>query len=309
MNKVSLTVILLSGLLLTGCSSDKASNSMNAGRSGSSNGMLTLAITDAAVDSASEVWIQFTAIELKPASGPSVTISFDTPVDINLLTLQGSLSQDFFNNEMVPGGSYDWMRLLVNASNDGVLDSYIVLDDGNAHELSVPSGNQTGLQINGGFSISANTEVAMTLDFDLRKSIVVANGKYLLKPVLRLIENASSGSINGSIDSSLTMGANCSDSSPVTGNAVYVFAGSNAELDDMDNQLPEPVTTALLTFNTATGLYDYEVGFLPEGSYTVAYTCMADLDNPEVDDEIFFQQTINASVSAPIESGGAEFNR
>ena len=311
MNKTVLTSILLSTLLASGCS-DTGSNSMNGGRGGAANGMLTLSITDAAVDNATEVWVQFAAIELKPSIGPSFTVTFDAPADINLLSLQGSLSQDLFNSEVVPSGTYEWVRLAVNTDVDiltGVSPSTIVMDDGGVHNLTVPSGNQSGLKINTGFIVGANSETAMTIDFDLRKSIVMSSGDYHLKPVLRLVENDDAGMIAGSVDSSLTLGTDCSDDDPATGNAVYVFSGIDAQLDDIDGQSPDPVTTALLTLNAETGLYDYEVGFIPAGSYTVAFTCMADLDNPEVDDAIVFVQSENVLVDTVPDLGGADINR
>jgi len=292
------------GLAISGCGSNSSSDNDYGGRSGDSKGRLTLSITDGPIDEVTEVWIQFTAIELKPAGSSSKTITFDSPVNINLLSLQGSLSQDFFNSAVVDSGDYNWVRLAVNAEADGTFDSYIVMKDGSEHELSIPSGSQTGLKINTGFTVGSNTEVAMTIDFDLRKSIVMSGSEYHLKPVLRMVENDTSGSTSGSIIDTVT---GCPDDLPDTGNAIYVFSGADAEVDDIDSNLPEPVTTALLTFNTDTGEYDYEIGFLPEGSYTVAYTCMANLDDPKTDDPIVFSQITNVTISKS--TTGVEFNR
>lgn len=294
-------------LILTACSS--GSSDGPDGRSGYNKGQLTLSITDAAIDEITEVWVRFKFIELKPADGSAVTIEFDSPVDINLLDLQGSLSQDFFTGITVDAGVYNWIRLDVSVSADGVLDSYIVMKDGAMHELDIPSGAQTGLKINTPFTVGEHSDVHLTIDFDLRRSIVMNNGEYKLKPTLRLVDNAEAGAINGSIVSDMTIGANCSDDQPDTGNAVYVFAGADAVFDDIDNQDPEPVTSALMTLNAETGEYDYEVGFLPAGDYTVAYTCMADLDDPVTDDAITFFSLGNMTVEAPVDTGGAEFNR
>jgi len=295
------------GLSISGCGSNSSSDNDYGGRSGSDKGRLTLSITDGPIDEVTEVWVQFTAIELKPADSSSTTITFDAPVDINLLNLQGSLSQDFFNAAVVDSGAYNWVRLAVNADADGTFDSYLVMKDGSEHELHIPSGSQTGLKINTGFTVVSNTEVAMTIDFDLRKSIVMSGSDYHLKPVLRMVENEKSGSTSGSIVDTVT---GCPDDLPDTGNAVYIFSGADAEVDDIDGNLPEPVTTALLSLNVGTGEYDYEIGFLPEGNYTVAYTCMADQDDPKADDAIIFSQVTNVTVSSSSGStGGAEFNR
>ena len=241
--------------------------------------MLTVSITDAAVDSAAEVWIEFTGIELQPESGDRISYDFDSPLSINLLSLQGNLSQDFFNNSPVPEGTYSWVRLKVNATLDGTLDSYIKLDDGNSYELDVPSGSQTGLKINTPFTVTANAETAVTIDFDLRKSIVLSAGEYKLKPVLRLVDNSTTDTVTGTVDSALASDASCSDSDPLTGNAVYLFEGHDVIPDDIDNKNPEPVTTALLTLDATSGLLQYEIGFIPAGNYTLAFTCQADQDS------------------------------
>ncbi len=301
-----LTLSILSSLAMVGCGGPASEDA--SGRSGVPSGALTLSITDAAVDNAEEVSVQFSAIELKPADGSSITYTFDTPLNINLLSLQGSLSEDFFNSIVIPSGVYNWVRLAVNAS--GTSDSYIkFINDNNIYGLTIPSGSQSGLKISDGFIVAAGSETAMTIDFDLRKSIVEVSGEYKLKPVLRLVNNDDAGSITGSIDATLTTGVDCSDDLPETGNAVYVFAGADAVVDDIGGALAEPITTALMTFNTTTGMYDYEVGFLPQGSYTVAYTCMADQDNPEVDDAIIFQSTTNAEIVVPVDFTGADINR
>lgn len=301
-----LALSLLSSLVLASCGGPSSEDSLG-GRSGVPSGELTFSITDAAVDGATEVWVQFSAVEIKPADGPSITYTFNTPMNVDLLSLQGSVSEDFFNGIVVPSGTYNWVRLAVNTADD--FDSYIKMSDGSEHELTIPSGNQSGLKINNEFIVAAGGQTAMTIDFDLRKSIVKASGEYKLKPVLRLVNNAEAGTITGSIDPALTLGPDCSDADSNTGNAVYVFTGLDAELDDIDKISPDPITTALMTFNTETGMYDYEVGFLPEGNYTVAYTCMADLDDPEVDDAIVFQSKTNVTVTAPVELAGADTNR
>lgn len=308
MKHIFLILSLVSTLVLTACSGGSSSDGMG-GRSGNQKGLLTLGVTDAAVDDIKEVWIKFTEIVLKPENGPSITFEFDSPLSVNLLDLQGSLSMDFFNNELVDAGKYNWIRLGVLAKQDGMMDSYVVLKDESVHELFIPSGAQTGLKINTAFTVDPMSSVFMTVDFDLRRSIVIASGEYHLKPVLRLINDDESDSIVGSVASDLTTGVNCSDALPETGNAVYLFAGPDANFDDIDGTDPEPVTTALLSMNTETGNFDYEIGFIPVGDYTLAFTCMADLDDPEADDAIIFTSLGNVSVDAPVNLGGADLNR
>ncbi len=67
--------------------------------------------------------------------------------------------------------------------------------------LFVPSGAQSGYKGKGEFDITADAKIAVTADFDVHKSIVVAgkSGKYLLKPVIRLVVTELSGTINGTV--------------------------------------------------------------------------------------------------------------
>lgn len=311
---------------LSACSTGD-SNSLTSGRGGEANSLLNLDITDAAIDSADEVWVEFTGIKLQPSSDDhddherddddddderdndededgsdhkTLEFTFDTPKRINLLALQGTNVDALLNNVVIPSGSYDWIRLQVNAEQDGTLDSYIKLDDGNTYELSIPSGSQSGLKLNTGFELITGAEFNFTIDFDLRKSIVITSqNEYKLKPTLRLVNNALSATVTGNVDPALlsTTGAGCTDDDPSTGNAVYIFSNSDVIPDDIDSQAENPLSTALVNLNNSSGNYEYTLGFIPEGDYTITFTCQAESDNPESSDAINFVQTTNISLT------------
>lgn len=273
------------------------SGNTSGGRGGSSiPGILTVGITDAAVDSAQEVWVQFTGATIQPTNGNAIDFTFDTVKNIDLLSLQGSSYTDLINNEVIPLGSYDWIRLHVNASNDTIYDSYIKLDDGSVHELWIPSGSETGLKVNNGFELIAMETLNLMIDFDLRKSVVESNGSYSLRPTLRMVDRSGSGTVVGTIDPSQLTAANCSDADPVTGNAVYLFEGTDTTPDDMRNDNAGPFTSARVELNVSSGEYEYEIGFVPAGNYTLAFTCQADLDDPDLNDNIAFGFTENVTV-------------
>jgi hypothetical protein len=278
---------------LIGCDGGADADSAGGGRGGVQNGFLNLSVTDAPIDGASAVWIQFDGIELKPESGPSITVNFDKPMKVNLLSLQGVNSAQMLFNETLPSGDYNWVRLLVTAADDGVLDSYIVLNDGAMHDLDIPSGDETGLKITGGLSITPNTSTNMTIDFDLRKSITMTGmGAYKLSPALKLIKDKDAGSIVGSVD----VDALCPD---LIGNGVYLFDGFDVTPDDVDNNDPEPVASAIVSLNISTGTYDYSFGFIPFGQYTAAFTCEADKDDPITDDAtVVFISTTNVELTS-----------
>ncbi|HEY9200085.1 MAG TPA: DUF4382 domain-containing protein [Gammaproteobacteria bacterium] len=299
--KLSQVSLLLSaGLILAACGSGDSA--------GTDTNLVTLKITDAPVDEADDVWVEFTAVTFKSEEDEDHTFELDPAQRINLLALQGSDSQALLENVEIPAGNYNQIRLAVNAEFDDVMDSYITID-GTQHELRVPSGSESGLKLNTPFTIAegttgmtvANENSVYTIDFDLRKSIVNPVGQpgYFLKPVLRLVQNINTGTISGNVSDSLLVGTNCSDQNPLTGNAVYVFAGENITPDDIDGNEPDPITTAMVNFNDQSGLYSYEVGFISEGNYTLAMSCSADLDNIDTDDStVLFDAVDNVSVVA-----------
>ena len=269
-------------LALGGCSDD-----------GAGTGKLSLAITDAPVDSATAVVVQFTGVEVKPAGGSSETFTFDAPRQIDLLALTGTDSELLLDEVEVPSGRYEWVRLAVDANEDGVADSYIDLDDGSRHELEVPSGDQSGLKLHSGFRVPAGGSASFTLDFDLRKSVhepMNAGDSYKLRPTLRIVDNAEIGAIAGTVDNTL-VGDGCAP-------AVYVFTGAGVTPDDVDGTPAEPVSSAEPKLNAETGHFDYTVGFLSPGAYTVAFTCDADADDPATDDALVFSGTQDATVVA-----------
>ena len=288
--------LALSALMLSlyGCGGGSGAS---AGRGGVMDGELTIKITDAPVDSAAAVWVQFSGVTVKPKDGSAFDIIFDTPLDINLLSLQAGKTEVLLENVRVPAGTYNWIRLHVNAVRDSVMDSYIELNDGSQHELNIPSGAQTGLQIINDIDVGSNADVNLLIDFDLRQSIVVlGNGDYVLSPVLRMADLDKTGNLTGIIDAALLSSADCSDVDPLTGNAVYVFAGEDVTPDDIDGRNDDPVATANVIFNIETGDYEYAVSYLDVGDYTVAFTCQADIDQPDSNENIIFSATENVEL-------------
>lgn len=275
----------------------------------SASARLTLNITDAPVDEADAVVVQFSSVTLRPTQGEEIVFDFSAePKTIDLLALQGVASQPLIEDEEIPAGDYNQIRLGVNAEFDDVYDSYITIN-GIDHELRVPSGSQNGLKLNTPFSVATGTEgisvdddlSVYTIDFDLRKSVVNPVGQegYFLKPVLRLVQNVNTGSISGLVDGELLIAEHCTDDDPLTGNAVYVFSGADITPDDVDEIDADPLTTSLVAYNENDGSYSYEIGYLSAGNYTVALTCNAELET-EADDspDMVFDPVDNVVVEA-----------
>lgn len=271
------------------------------GDDGAGTGTLKLGITDAPVDLALEVNVEFTGVELKPVGGAPISFDFTPAKDFNLLELTGTERAMLLDGVEIPAGDYEWVRLKVNADPNVANDSYVVLETGGGQcEIRIPSGAETGLKLVRGFTVAVGAITDFTIDFDLRKSLVEPPGQttivdtcdnqaYLLKPVLRMVNNLQVGAISGTVDSSLiTAECPADNSAPYPGN-VYLFGpaasgqtGDSILVDDYDQVADDPngddaITSAMVDPNTG----NYTIGFVAPGQYKVAYTC--DLDKTEVD--------------------------
>lgn len=253
-------------------------------------GKITLGVTDAPVDGAEHVVVEFTGVELKAAGEPGPEVfDFATPRQIDLLALEGGGSEILLREEVVPAGEYEWIRLKVNAGRTAS-DSYLDLEDGSRHALFIPSGNESGLKLIRGFTVGAGSTTDFTIDFDLRRSVIRPPGQagdFVLKPVLRLVDSLQVGTLAGSVAQALIT----TDCEP----AAYVFTGSGVTPDDVGGTT-EPFLTARVLQNATSGTYEYRVGFMPVGDYTVSLTCEADLDDSLTNDTIAFVESANASV-------------
>ena len=283
--------IVLSGIVLglSACGGG-AGNLLTANQ----NGSLSIALTDAPVDGATKVVIRFTAIEVKPQGGNAIMFDI-ADRSIDLLALAGGLSTTILDEQTLPAGNYEWVRLLVTAQQN-TMDSFIELNTGTQHPLFIPSGDETGLKLIRGFVVAAGGRTDFTIDFDLRRSLVAPPGQapnYILRPVLRLVNNLQTGTLSGSVPPGL-IPVGCTP-------FIYVFSGSSVIPDDID-PVPAPdvdplISVPVLLDNTS-GNYRFKVPFLEAGNYTAAFTCDGKLDAPDAEDTLRFSPTINFTINS-----------
>lgn len=272
---------LAGAALLAGCG--------GSGNSGDKTGYLSLGVSDMPIHSAKKVCITFDDIELKQV-GDEPPFLVDLPqTKVNLLAFQGMNAAPLLFNEEVPAGEYEWMRLVIDASmggNGGVGDdptdlencagdaSYIVMDDdtNTIHNIFVPSGDQTGLKLVGGFTVPVNASADFTAEWDLMQSMTAPPGldpDVILKPVIRLVNNAEVGTLRGTVSADLAAAEGCEP-------AVYVFDNVNLEGSDVGVGDPSAGGMVKLVENPdETTSWVYEIGFLVAGSYEAAFTCTA----------------------------------
>ena len=241
---------------------------------------MTLAVADAPVDGAQAVVVKFTGVELTGNSGNPVDITFTTPKTIDLMNQSGMASAVLFT-QPIPAGDYGQIRLMVVADGNPS-NSYLTLSDGTMHGLQVPSGSETGLKLVSGFTVPSSGVVDYTIDFDLRKAITCPPGQApacILKPAERLVDNTMVGNIQGQVSATLVAAtAGCTQ-------GVYLYSGTVTAPEDMNSAAPATDTSqpsaSAAPVATSQPPYYYQFTFLPAGSYTLAFTCQAALDNPD----------------------------
>ena len=97
----------------------------------------------------------------------------------------------------LPTGTISQMRLVLGDENTLLLEG-----EPDPIALSTPSAQQSGLKLQINETLELGLTYTFKLDFDAAKSVVQAgnSGKYNLKPVIRVLTEATSGAIAGKVD-------------------------------------------------------------------------------------------------------------
>lgn len=282
---------------------------------------LVINVTDAPVDDAETVVVGITDFELMPAGGASFRVPLfgaDSTglLELDLVKLSNGQTDTLVREDRLPAGRYEWMQIYFDESA-----SYIRLEsDGATYPLLIPDG-ETGVRLGSAFTMPVNERVTLILDFNLRRSVIEVPGqsgpngeprRFELKPAIRVMNFSETGGVQGVVDASLVDVNNercLAANPPLTGNAVYVFEGPDAVLEDVagnetDNAAP-PLASDVAEFNVTEGEFEYHLMFLPQGTYTLAFTCSARADGASDDDYpapsqsgFDFDATINVEVVA-----------
>jgi hypothetical protein len=246
------------------------------------DGRVTVNITDAPVDVAQEVWVKITGVAFKPEGGAPEIVQTFAPRTLNLLQYQQGDVAVLLDDVSFTAGGYQWLRLIIE-SEPNVRDSYVMVD-GAECELVVPSGAESGLKMNRGFSIPADGSLALTIDFDLRQSLRAPPGQssgtsgactqgYLMRPTLRLVDDANVGAISGTV--TFEAGTPPEDCMP----KVYLFSGSATPDDVEDGDVAsdvDPLAVVGVSLPEGATSGTYRAAFIPAGNYTAAFTCSDD---------------------------------
>jgi len=223
-----LSALLVALALMAGCSKDNTT-------AGPGMGTLQMFVTDApaAIDAVNLV---ITGVAVRHSGADTVTgwqtLRSDS-VSFDLLTLRGGVLAQLASG-VIPSGAYDEVRLKLGTGST-------VTVDGVVHPLVVPSGSTSGLKVKGPFTVPDGGTIDVAIDFDAARSIhETGSGTWMMRPVIRIVAIASTGSIAGTL------------SPPDVGASIWALAGVDTV------QGTTPVTAGHFT-----------LAGLPPGTYAV----------------------------------------
>ena len=156
--------------------------------SSSSQPRLQVRLTDSPDPNVKEVWVDIKEVKIKMSDTSEITVGGAHPGVYNLLDLTNGKDTVLADAE-IPKGSIAQIRLILGDNN------YVITKSGEKISLTTPSAQQSGLKVQIHQDVTGGVLYRLILDFDAGKSIVKAgnSGKYLLKPVLRVISFVPSG--------------------------------------------------------------------------------------------------------------------
>ena len=232
-NSLTSGVLALAAIIVFAASCEKKTSGNN------DQPRLQVRLTDNPDPNVKEVWVDVREVRIKMSDDNEIILNGAHPGIYNLYDLTNGKDTILADAE-IPAGSISQIRLVLGDNN------YIITKNDERIDLTTPSAQQSGLKVQIKQDVSGGILYRLILDFDAAKSIVKAgnSGKYILKPVLRVLSFVpSGGNVKGVV-------AAVSERT-----AIYAING--------------PDTLASTSTNIINGWYF--IGNLPAGPYTFSY--------------------------------------
>jgi hypothetical protein len=197
----------------------------------------------------------------------------------------------------------EYQNLRLDIIDNDITRTFVEELDGDIRPLRVPS-NQLRL---GRFEVENSGDQTFILEFGLRKAMTYnpTPDRYILKPRgVRIVELARGATVGGAIDTALFNDAPPCDEKmdPVEDNVMYIYRGlgldPSAFADNFDPALQPNAADLLEPYAAETVAADgtYLFSYLPAGDYTLAFSCEAGADDPDLDDGIMIPSPQNVLI-------------
>lgn len=239
------------------------------------NSEFSVELSTANLEEASSLEIEITGVELLDEQDQIVRIDLEEPRRVDLMDYQGDARLQLLSDEEIPARSYRGIR--------------VVFDDEEA-ELTREDGGTVPVQLNGSprfaplaLSLSDDDSETAQAVLDLRFSLAdrsLGSDVFLFRPELRAGLDGDLGSLVGTVDEDFVDSGACAGIDD--GYAMYLFEGEErVPVDFLSGATGNPLASASVTRTLGESDYRYRFQGLPEGRYTLAFTCQADLDDPQ----------------------------
>lgn len=219
-----LAAMALAMFQITGCGGGGGSSLPT--NNGNANGTLKVSLTDAPTGNYAAVNVTVSKVRVHQSASASendtgwTDITLSPARKINLLNLTNGALEELGETPLAVG-HYTQLRLVLVPNTGAPLANSVVLS-GTTSEIALdtPSGVQSGIKLINQFDVAPGQRVDLVLDFDASKSVVKAgaSGKYLLKPVIKVIPTALNG-IEGYVETS-SLGSNITVSAQQNGTVI-----------------------------------------------------------------------------------------
>ena len=219
---------------------------------------LTVYLTDAPADY-DAVNIEIKGLQVKAASDDGENGWQELPLAVSPLTLNliefTNGMDELLSSVELPAGKVSQLRLILGDGNTIVVNGVA-----EPLPLVVPSGEESGLKFNIHADLIAGIEYNLWIDFDAKGSVVDNGaGGYILKPLIRTFNEATSGAIKGIV-------------LPIDANATVQATNGFGII----SAIPDPVTGQFLIRGVPSGTWTVTIdgnnGYLDQTKNNVAVT-------------------------------------
>lgn len=208
--------------------------------------------------------------DISSADGWITVLSDTLPAEkrtFNLMELVNGVFATLGEVDIEPG-IYTQIRIM--------LESASLFVDGDVQNLSIPSGDQTGIKLVDSFTVDPGVITELTVDFDVARSLHEAppgSGNYILRPTIRLVQNILSGTISGTVTP--------------TGIGAVIYALEPFTMDTITTTMPDSISGEYVLQALMEGTYDIRAEAESYQDSTITgVSVTAGTDTPDIDFEL-----------------------